>query len=167
MRDGMNSGWRKSRRCETSDCVELDTQGGDVLMRDSKNPDGVVLKFSEKEWLAFCVSARDGRTGQTAVDVLRLDVGVGVARADDSDRRLTFTTEEWDTFVDGVVDGEFDEPTAAVKPPPLLIAAVPEDVTSEEVDGLREAFAAVVPGVELRILRGVTSLAYVPPGDRK
>jgi len=56
------SAWRKSSRCETAQCVEIQMAGeatGDrVLMRNSKNPEGQVLTFSAREWLAFLASLR-------------------------------------------------------------------------------------------------------------
>ena len=34
-------------------CVEVATHKNLVFVRDSKNPDGPVLQFTPKEWLAF------------------------------------------------------------------------------------------------------------------
>ena len=45
--------WRKSSRCGTSSCVEVARVGGRFLVRDSKNPHGAVLTFTEEEWAAF------------------------------------------------------------------------------------------------------------------
>jgi hypothetical protein len=45
--------WRRSTRCGTSKCVEVATDGGSVLIRDSKDPEGPVLTFSAAEWTAF------------------------------------------------------------------------------------------------------------------
>jgi hypothetical protein len=105
--------WRKSTRCETAACVEVDAEHGDVLMRDSKDPDGLVLEFTAAEWSDFCTSARERRTWRSAVDVLSLtDGSVRVARAGALDRALTFTVEEWDMFEAGVRGGEFDDPTS-------------------------------------------------------
>jgi hypothetical protein len=69
--------WIKSSDCEASACVEVaftkssystDTgacvevgHGDDtVLMRDSKDPDGLVLTFTPSEWDAFLAGAKDG-----------------------------------------------------------------------------------------------------------
>ena len=53
--------WRKSRRCESSHCVEVAFRpDGGVWVRDSKHPDGPVLKFTAAEWAAFTAGARDG-----------------------------------------------------------------------------------------------------------
>lgn len=54
-------GWRRSSKCESSAaCVEVATGGGDVLVRDSKNPDGPVLQFTLAGWDAFVAGVRDG-----------------------------------------------------------------------------------------------------------
>jgi Domain of unknown function (DUF397) len=41
-------------------CVEVAGDGRDVLVRDSKNPGGPVLRFTRDEWRAFLTGARDG-----------------------------------------------------------------------------------------------------------
>lgn len=38
--------------------VAFDHEG--TLIRDSKNPSGPVLKFSEQEWVAFLAAAKAG-----------------------------------------------------------------------------------------------------------
>jgi hypothetical protein len=45
--------WRKSRRCGSNACVEVAKVDGAYLVRDSKDPDGAVLSFTEREWAAF------------------------------------------------------------------------------------------------------------------
>jgi len=163
-------GWLKSRRCETAACVEMDVRGSVVLMRDSKDPDGIVLEFTREEWGTFCADVRGAWTGRRAVDVLRFsDGGVRVARADWLACSLAFTGEEWDTFMTAVRDGEFDAsaPTAAAKPLPLLFVGTDASVTEEDLAALREAFEKVITSVEGHILRGVTSFAYVPNADRR
>jgi hypothetical protein len=45
--------WRKSSRCGSATCVEVAKVDGRFLVRDSKNPDGAVLSFTEEEWAAF------------------------------------------------------------------------------------------------------------------
>jgi hypothetical protein len=64
------STWRRSSRCETAQCVEIKVVGeaaGDrVLMRDSKDPEGRVLTFSAREWVAFLASLRGGDLGDRA-----------------------------------------------------------------------------------------------------
>jgi hypothetical protein len=46
--------WRKSTRSgDSGNCVEVANVPGGVLVRDSKNPHGAILKFSREEWAAF------------------------------------------------------------------------------------------------------------------
>ena len=45
--------WRKSTKSAPSNCVEVAVAGGSVLIRDSANPDGVVLSLSPAVWSAF------------------------------------------------------------------------------------------------------------------
>lgn len=54
--------FRKSTRSGpwTDNCVEVDTDGPDVRVRDSKDPTGPVLKFTPDEWDAFLAGAKDG-----------------------------------------------------------------------------------------------------------
>ena len=59
----VEASWRKSSYSPNgvlSDCVEARADGGSVLVRDSKNPDGPVLEFTPVEWEAFLAGARDG-----------------------------------------------------------------------------------------------------------
>ena len=45
--------WRKSTRCGNTTCVEVAKVDDTYLVRDSKNPGGAVLSFTEQEWAAF------------------------------------------------------------------------------------------------------------------
>jgi hypothetical protein len=46
--------WKKSTFCESSGCAEVSwPEEKAVYLRDSKDPNGPVLQFSSKEWLAF------------------------------------------------------------------------------------------------------------------
>jgi hypothetical protein len=66
----VSEGWLRSTRCETANCVEVTWmksaasgpggcvevgagEAGEVLMRDSKDPVGPVLRFTWAEWRAF------------------------------------------------------------------------------------------------------------------
>ncbi|MET8147349.1 DUF397 domain-containing protein [Actinoplanes sp. NPDC049668] len=55
-----DAGWRKSSRCGNTTCVEVAKVGDHYLIRDSKNPDGNSLQFTEDEWLAFEAGVRAG-----------------------------------------------------------------------------------------------------------
>jgi hypothetical protein len=54
--------WRKSRHSGTEDvCVETAfLPGGDVAVRDSKDRDGPVLRYTPGEWRAFIAGVKDG-----------------------------------------------------------------------------------------------------------
>ena len=43
--------WKKA--CESATCVEVEVKKTIVKIRDSKNPDGPVLRFSREEWDQF------------------------------------------------------------------------------------------------------------------
>ena len=52
--------WRKSARCGTAACVEVAKVDDVYLVRDSKNPTGAVLSFTEHEWAAFVEGVEAG-----------------------------------------------------------------------------------------------------------
>ncbi|WP_028192434.1 DUF397 domain-containing protein [Salinispora pacifica] len=45
--------WRKSSESLNGDCVEVASLCDGVAVRDSKNPEGAMLRFSRSEWQAF------------------------------------------------------------------------------------------------------------------
>jgi hypothetical protein len=52
--------WRKSPYCGSSACVEVAKVDATYAIRDSKNPDGPFLAFTQPEWDAFVSGVRDG-----------------------------------------------------------------------------------------------------------
>jgi Domain of unknown function (DUF397) len=54
--------WTKSSLSYSNgDCVEVaDLPGGQIGVRDSKDPAGAVLRFTSSEWTAFLGGARNG-----------------------------------------------------------------------------------------------------------
>ena len=54
--------WVKSTLSQQSDCVEwtLDADDENVLIRDSKDPDGSRLRFTLSEWRAFIAGVKRG-----------------------------------------------------------------------------------------------------------
>ncbi|MFL6115787.1 MAG: DUF397 domain-containing protein [Catenulispora sp.] len=56
----LRSGWRISSRCAGGDCIAVKSDGAQILIRDSKDPDGPVLVFTRDEWIAFLDGAKAG-----------------------------------------------------------------------------------------------------------
>lgn len=63
--DMRNAEWRKSSFSSNGNCAEVaDLPDGGKAMRNSRFPDGPVLKFTEAEWTAFLLGVRDGQFGE-------------------------------------------------------------------------------------------------------
>jgi len=54
------AGWFKSSFSASGSCVEVNRLDALVLLRDSKDPDGPVLRFNLAEWAAFLAGVRAG-----------------------------------------------------------------------------------------------------------
>lgn len=52
--------WRKSSESLNGDCVEVASLSDGVAVRDSKNPEGAMLRFSRSGWQAFLRGAGQG-----------------------------------------------------------------------------------------------------------
>jgi hypothetical protein len=52
--------FRTSSFCTNEACVEVDTDGDRVKMRDNKDPDGPVLDISREDWADFVNSIKGG-----------------------------------------------------------------------------------------------------------
>jgi len=52
--------WKRSGRCDSGTCVEVASLKEGVVVRDSKDPDGPILRFTHSEWRAFIGGAQDG-----------------------------------------------------------------------------------------------------------
>jgi hypothetical protein len=57
---GSTMTWVKSRRCESSSCVEVAFVDDEILVRSSAQSDSPVLRFTADEWVAFVGGVRDG-----------------------------------------------------------------------------------------------------------
>ena len=53
-----HTAWRKSSASNEGDCVQVGVVGGWVLIRDSANRDGAVLRFLPAAWSAFVARTR-------------------------------------------------------------------------------------------------------------
>ncbi|MGC9667168.1 DUF397 domain-containing protein [Planosporangium sp. 12N6] len=52
--------WRRSSFCGSGACIEVARVDEAYLLRDSKDPEGPVLTFTEAEWEAFVAGVRAG-----------------------------------------------------------------------------------------------------------
>lgn len=54
--------WKKATRCDNSgpNCVEVAHTPEGTLVRDTKQPDSPVLRFTPDEWAAFVGGVKDG-----------------------------------------------------------------------------------------------------------
>jgi hypothetical protein len=59
--------WRKSTASNSGGCVEVAVIGGSVLVRDSKNRTGPVLRLSPTDWSALLARARTGLAARRRV----------------------------------------------------------------------------------------------------
>ncbi len=50
--------WRKSSKCGVQSCVEVAIDNQVVLVRNSKDPNGPVLKLNVDQWAAFLEDIR-------------------------------------------------------------------------------------------------------------
>jgi hypothetical protein len=55
--------WRKSQRCDSGSCVEVAPTVDGMAMRDSKQADGPILRFSRNGWSEFVNGLRAGDFG--------------------------------------------------------------------------------------------------------
>lgn len=53
-------GWRKSSFSESGACVEVSFAAQAVLVRQSRDPAGPTLTFTDAEWVAFLAGVRNG-----------------------------------------------------------------------------------------------------------
>lgn len=58
--DLSRAAWHKSTRSGPNGCVEVALLDGQVAVRDSKDREGPVLKFTPAEWAAFIGGVRNG-----------------------------------------------------------------------------------------------------------
>jgi hypothetical protein len=111
----VTAGWVRSSRCIQGDCVEVRYVGGVVEVRDSKQPGGPVLRYGIDEWryvvdAAKLDATRDPNAGWVPGAFLRLDDGqVDLVQSTTAGTAvLTVDRGDWDAFLMGVCDGEFD-----------------------------------------------------------
>ena len=52
--------WRKASFCASGECVEVAQQAGMIVLRDSKEPRGGVLRYTAEEWRSFVLGVKAG-----------------------------------------------------------------------------------------------------------
>jgi hypothetical protein len=67
-RSDVAAGWRKSARSSPGECVEVLIGRESVQLRDSKDREGPVLRFSHAEWQAFLGGVGDGEFDLPSVE---------------------------------------------------------------------------------------------------
>lgn len=114
------TGWFTSTRTNNGNqCVEVRFDGATVLIRDSKfrrNPanraaDEPVIAVAAGDWMTF-LDAVLGAAEQPAAALTAVRLGDGHTTIRGGAVELTYTPGEWDAFVAGVRDGEFDRVAA-------------------------------------------------------
>ncbi|MGP4016561.1 DUF397 domain-containing protein [Saccharopolyspora sp. 5N708] len=112
------SAWFKSSYSNPSQaCVEIRFGGGAVRVRDSKDHgNGPSIAVPEAEWptvLAEVTGRLPAGANRTIRIAHRADGGVDLRPRATASLTLSYTPAEWDAFVAGVGDGEFDLPHTA------------------------------------------------------
>ncbi len=52
--------WRKSSFCASGECVEVAEHDGMIVLRDSKEPRGGMLRYTTEEWQSFVRGIKAG-----------------------------------------------------------------------------------------------------------
>jgi len=52
--------WRKASFCASGECVEVAQQDGMIVLRDSKEPGGSLLRYTAEEWQSFVLGVKAG-----------------------------------------------------------------------------------------------------------
>jgi hypothetical protein len=52
--------FRKSSFCQSSECVEVARQDGVIVLRNSKETSGGMLRYTAEEWLSFVRGIKAG-----------------------------------------------------------------------------------------------------------
>ena len=115
--------WRTSSRTDNGQaCIEVAPTRDAVLVRDTKDHGaGPVIEFSHDQWATFVHDVQQGGTGGAAIssgELVSSHDGIAVRtcwhlRGVHGSAVLHFTQAEWEAFVAGAQDGEFDFPGIA------------------------------------------------------
>ena len=77
-----NLNWRKSKRSmNNGNCAEISSAGGVVMVRDTKDKQGAMLRYPAASWLGFIREARVGGFDRLRLQLLvvgRLESNAGL-----------------------------------------------------------------------------------------
>jgi len=93
-------------------CVEVAHLDDRALIRDSKftESESPIISVPAPHWVTVLNLALNGESGEVA-DVLAINVDHnGGATLRSGAIELTYNADEWDAFMKGVADGQFDRP---------------------------------------------------------
>ena len=99
-------------------CVEVAIEADCVAVKDSKDTTDSIVYFSRDQWTIFIAAARNGtfdyqatpvNINQTGFDMtINQDGMVHIKNSLDPEVTHKYTQGEWEAFLDGVRNGEFD-----------------------------------------------------------
>lgn len=55
-----HSSWRRASFCASNECVEIAPHNGMIIMRNSMEPRGLVLRYTAEEWQSFIRGVKAG-----------------------------------------------------------------------------------------------------------
>ncbi|WP_216916879.1 DUF397 domain-containing protein [Nocardia noduli] len=111
------SDWFTSSRSNNGNqCVEVRFVGDVVSVRDSKyrrDPaallcDEPIITVTATEWTSFLTVLASGGSAEGPTALTALTTSDGATSLRHGEITLTYTPEEWNAFIAGVRDGEFD-----------------------------------------------------------
>ncbi|WP_306361020.1 DUF397 domain-containing protein [Nocardia sp. CC227C] len=108
----MSSAWYKSTYSGSeATCVEVAHRGDAVLIRDSKftgpSDEQPIVSVAPAQWRSVLDLVLSGESGAAGDVSISIDPSAGAAMSD-CFVTLSYNAAEWDAFMKGVADGQFD-----------------------------------------------------------
>jgi len=117
--------WRRSTRCNSSGCVELAEVGSQIVLRDSRQSEALVLTLNRSQFACLVEAVKEdasngesetirlagcGRLASTSGLVIsRADRGIVVTTLHPGAGSLKLDPLDWLLFLEGAAAGEFDD----------------------------------------------------------
>jgi hypothetical protein len=57
----MEPSWRRASFCASNECVEVAQRNSMIILRDSTQPRGSMLRYAARDWGAFVRSIKSGK----------------------------------------------------------------------------------------------------------